>query len=265
MPVNLMHIKELKELTQILYFEGGYALFRARDGKGLYRGVINRKGEIVWNDKWRHIVLRVQEYPNIFRTYNDEKPPQSLFYDVEKHAFVEPPVLHDNENSKAKQIIQKAPFNPLLKDVEDFVNYPSLRYLSEKYIGFSPENYEWGVQDLEGNIVLPVQYDNIGSGGEPNHFAVSKDDKAGVINDKGQWVIPPIYDSIHWRWAYYVAYIKEPRRKKKAGLLDKFGNVLVPFEYDFLDPAYTEDIISAKNKAGSFSLTLGMRGLNCFN
>lgn len=144
MPVNLMHIKELKELTQILYFEGDYALCRTKDGKGLYRGVINRRGEIVWNDKWRHIVMRVHEYPNIFRTYNDDKPPQRLFYGVEKQAFVEP-------------------------------------------------------------------------------------------------------------------------RRKKAGLLDKFGNVLVPFEYDFLDPTYTEDIISAKNKAGSFSLTLGMRRLNCFN
>ena len=246
-----MHIKELKELTQILYFEGEYALFRAKDEQGLYRGVINRKGEIVWNDKWRHIVMRVHEYPHIFRTYNDDKPPQRLFYDVEKQAFVEPSVLHENEDSKAKQIVQKALHIPLIKEIDDFIDYPSLCYLSEEYIGFSPENYEWGVKDLDGNIVLPVQFDSIGSGGEPNHFAVSKDDKAGVINDKGQWVIPPVYDSIHWRRAYYVAYIKEPRRKKKAGLLDKFGNVLIPFEYDFLDPAYTEDIISAK-KRGRF-------------
>ncbi len=28
-----MYIKELKELTQILYFEGDYALFRAKDEK----------------------------------------------------------------------------------------------------------------------------------------------------------------------------------------------------------------------------------------
>lgn len=245
MPVNLMHIKELKELIQILYFEGEYALFRAKDEQGLYRGVINRKGEIVWNDKWRHIVMRVHEYPNIFRTYNDDKPPQRLFYDVEKYAFVPPPTIN-RELSRAERIVENAQQIPFF----DFFNYPSLRYLSEEYIGFSQENYNWGVQDLEGNIVLPVQFDSIGSGGEPNHFAVSKDDKAGVINDKGQWVIPPVYDSIHWRWAYYVAYIKEPRRKK-AGLLDKFGNVLVPFEYDFLDPAYTEDIISAK-KQGRF-------------
>ena len=246
MPVNLMHIKELKELTQILYFEGEYALFRAKDEQGLYRGVINRKGEIVWNDKWRHIVMRVHEYPNIFRTYNDDKPPQRLFYDVEKQAFVPPPTIN-RELSRAERIVENAQQIPFF----DFFNYPSLRYLSDDYIGFSPENYNWGVQDLWGNIVLPVQFDSIGSGGEPNHFAVSKDDKAGVINDKGQWIIPPVYDSIHWRRAYYVAYIKEPRRKKKAGLLDKFGNVLIPFEYDFLDPAYTEDIISAK-KQGRF-------------
>ncbi len=250
MACKLMHIKELKELTQILYFEGDYALFRATDGKGLYHGVINRKGEIVWNDQWRHIVLRVHEYPNIFRTHNDENPPKTIFYDVEKHAFVKPPVCKQ-ELSQAQRIVENAQHIPFIKDIPDFFNYPSLCYLSEEYIGFSPENYNWGVQDLEGNIVLPVQFDSIGSGGEPNHFAVSKDNKAGVINDKGKWVIPPVYDSIHWRRAYYVAYIKEPRRKKKAGLLDKSGNVLVPFEYDFLDPAYTEDVISAK-KRGRF-------------
>lgn len=67
-----MHIKVLKEQTQILYFEGEYALFRAKDEKGLYRGVINRRGDIVWNDQWRHIVMRVHGYPNIFKTHNDE-------------------------------------------------------------------------------------------------------------------------------------------------------------------------------------------------
>ena len=226
---QLMHIKELKELTQVLYFEGEYALFRAKEEKGHYRGVINRKGEIVWNDKWRHIVLREHAYPHIFRTYNDDKPPQSLYYDAEKQTFVEPPDFHEDNLSRAQRIVKTAQNIPFFKDVPGFFNYPSLRYLSEECIGFSQENYNWGVQDLEGNIILPTQFDSIGSGGEPNHFAVSKDDKAGVINDKGQWVIPPVYDSIHWRWAYYVAYIKEPRRKKKAGLLDKYGNVLVPF------------------------------------
>lgn len=251
MPVNLMHIKELKELTQILYFEGEYAIFRAKDEQGLYRGVINRKGEIVWNDKWRHIVMRVHEYPNIFRTYNDDKPPQRLFYDVEKQAFVESPIIDEQNLSKAHKIVNNAPHIPFFKNAPGFFDYPSLRYLSDDYIGFSYEKMNWGVQDLEGNIVLPVQFDSIGSGGEPNHFAISKDKKAGVIDNQGQWVIPPVYSSIHWRRAYYVAYIQEPRRKEKAGLLDKYGNVLVPFEYDFLDPSYTEDLISAK-KRGKF-------------
>ena len=66
-----MHIKELKELQKILYFEGDYALFRAVDEKGMYRGVINRKGEIIWNDKWRHIMMRVHGYPHIFKTHTE--------------------------------------------------------------------------------------------------------------------------------------------------------------------------------------------------
>ena len=83
--------------------------------------MINRKGEIVWNDKWRHIVMRVHKYPNIFRTYNDDKPPQRLFYDVEKHAFVEPPI-RKQEISQARRIVENAQKILFL----DLFNYPSL-------------------------------------------------------------------------------------------------------------------------------------------
>lgn len=245
-----MHIKELKELQKILYFEGDYALFRAVDEKGMYRGIINRKGEIVWNEKWRHIMIRIHGYPNIFKTHTEEHKGY-IFFDVEKLAFVNPPILDDSGKSKAKIMAENAPRIPFFECMPDLFASPSLVYLSDDYLGFSTDGRKYGVQDTDGNIILPEQFDDVREGGKPNHFVVRLEKKQGVIDDKGQWVIPPVYDSIHWRRAYYVAYIKEPRRKKKAGLLDKYGNVLVPFEYDFLDPSYTEDLISAK-KRGRF-------------
>ena len=239
-----MHITELANLKNILYFEGNYALFRAEDKQGMFRGVINRRGEIVWNDHWRHIVMRVHGYPHIFKTVDDTR--EYVYYDVEKHAFVEAPVLDEGVKSQARMIVDNASQISFFKHVPELFSYPSLRYLSDAFIGFSTEKMFWGVKDLEGNIVFPAGFTALFGGGEPNHFVVSLDKREGVIDDKRQWIIPMIYDSLHWRRAYYVAYLRKGNKEPKAGLLDKSGNVLVPFEYDFLDPAYTEELISAK-------------------
>lgn len=252
-----MHISELKEAKKILYFEGEYAIFRAEDELGMYRGVINRKGEIVWNDKWRHIVMRIHGYPSILKTVNDTR--EFVYYDIEKHVFVDPPVIEESHRSKAQQMVDKAPDIPFFANTPGLFNYKSLRYLSDDYIAFSSEKMYWGVRDIQGHIIFPEKFYDVFEGGEPNHFKVTIEEKGkrkrilkdGVIDDRGEWIIPPTYDSLHWRRAYYVAYIKEPRKKPKCGLLDKHGNVLVPFEYEFLDPSYTEDLISAK-KRGKF-------------
>ena len=246
-----MIITELKGLTQILYFEGEYALIRAKDKKGMFRGVINRKGEIVWNVKWRRIVMRVHGFPNIFKTTNEAR--EFVYYDVEKHDFVEAPVIDESHKSKAQIMIDKASEISFFNHFPGFFSYKSLRYLSDDYVGFSSGIMTWGIKDLDGKIIFPEKFTTLGQGGEPNHFVVNNEDKnEGVINEKGQWVIPPIYSSLHWRRDYYVAYIKVPDRKHpKGGLLDKAGNILVPFVYDFLDPSYTEDLISVK-KRGKF-------------
>lgn len=242
-----MHIRDLKGLIQILYFEGDYALFRAEDEQGMYRGVIDRKGEIVWNDKWRHIMMRVHGYPNLFKTRTDENKDE-VFFDVEKLAFVDPPMKDNSNKSKAKIMAENAPRIPFLKELPDLFSEPSLWYLSDDYLGFTTDARKWGVQDTDGNIILTDEYEEVKEGGMSNHFVVRIEKKYGVIDDKAQWVIPPIYDSMFWRRDYYVAYIKEPRRIRKAGLLDRTGKILVPFEYSFLAPAYTEDLISAKKR-----------------
>ena len=249
--IEHMHITELKELQKILYFEGDYALFRAVDELGMYRGVINRKGEIVWNDKWRHIMLRVHGYPNIFKTHTDGQK-GDIFFDVEKRTFVEPPVFDDSTKSKAQIMAENAPDIPFFKELPDFFGVHSLRYLSDTYLGFTTDARKWGVRDTEGNIILSDRFEDVCPGGKPNHFVVRLDKKHGVIDDKGRWVIPAVYDSMHWRRDYYVAYIKEPRRIRKAGLLDRTGKILVPFEYSFLDPAYTENLISVKKRGKCF-------------
>ena len=65
---------------------------------------------------------------------------------------------------------------------------------------------------------------------------------------KKEWIIPPAYQELYWKGSYYVAYIQEGRKKQKCGLTDPKGQVLIPFDYDYLMPSRTEDLISAKKR-----------------
>ena len=246
-----MHIRELTELKEILYFEGEYALFRALDEQGTYYGAINRSGEIVWNDHWRQVVVRVQDYPHIMKTHS-EGLREELFYDVEAHAFVASSVIKTPEKSKAQMMVDQAPRVPYIEGVPELGSYATLYYLSEQYLGFHSDEGEWGVQDLDGNIILPALFQSVSGGKEPNHFVVHWKDKQGVIDDQGQWIIPAEYDSIYWRRAYYVVYANISDKERKCGLLDAEGKVLIPFEYDFLFPSPTEDLISVKKDGECF-------------
>ena len=241
----VMIITELKDLTQILNFEGEYALFRAKDEQGSYHGVINRKGEILWT--WRHITMRIPCYPQLFKSINDTH--EFVYYDIEQQAFVEAPVIDRGPISKARQMVDDAPRIPFFPDVPGLFDYPSLRYLSDEYIGFSTQRMDWGIKDIEGNIIFPEQFSTLGRGDAPNHFVVNYDDKhVGVIDEKKEWIIPPAYQELYWKGSYYVAYIQEGRKKQKCGLIDPKGQVLIPFEYDYLMISRTEDLISAKKR-----------------
>ena len=244
-----MIITELKDLTQILSFEGEYALFRAKDEKGNYHGVINRKGEILWT--WHHITMRIKGHPHLFKSINDTH--EFVYYDIEKQAFVDAPVIDKGPQSKARQMVDDAPRIPFFPNVPGFFDYPSLLYLSDDYIGFSTQRMNWGIQDIEGHIIFPEKFSTLSEGDAPNHFVVNNEDKkVGVIDEKGNWMIPPVYQSLYWKGTYYVAYVQEGRKKRKCGLIDPKGQVLIPFEYDYLMPSRTEDLISAKKRGRYF-------------
>ena len=91
--------------------------------------------------------------------------------------------------------------------------------------------------------ILGINY-----GGE-NLFWVKQDGKDGIIDIKGNWVIPcGKYDWLWFRGKYYLA-----EKDGKKGIIDINENVLIPFEYEYLHPSYDEglDLISAK-KDGEF-------------
>ena len=99
---------------------------------------------------------------------------------------------------------------------------------------------KWGLVDLDGKIVLPLEYGCISVYiGEKIVAEVEKDEKWGVIDIINKKIILPLeYDAIH-----VYDYIQSSNRKKnvycllvvkneKCGLIDLNGDIILPLEYD---------------------------------
>ena len=136
-------------------------------------------------------------------------------------------------------------------------DYSPLRYLNEKYVTFAEQGPQvsflpekWGVQDLEGNIIIPAIFNKVSDADRPNRFIVRQNEKEGVIDEHMKWIIPCEYSSLYCyepRNAY-VAYDQKPRRKRIGGMLDTEGKVILPFLYEHVFPSPTEDMITVKRR-----------------
>ena len=70
-----------------------------------------------------------------------------------------------------------------------------------------------------------------------------------------------MFEWLWFRGSYFLA-----RKNGWAGIIDLKGNVLVPFEYDYLHPSYDEglDIISAKKGGEFFFINSELKKVNLF-
>ena len=257
-----MNIREIiKEVEYIYYFSGGVAFFRAKDEKGSYQGLIDQAGEIVWG-KWRTPALRLSAFPNYIKTANEKK--EWIYLDVRTLEFVtEPECVRARESSRAWRMAHDAPKAQFIKGIETPFDVPMKKYLNEAYIAFAVRDRnsgaeegsiaallqrKWGVLDLEGKEVLPAIFEDVDMGGKENHFVVKYDGLCGVMDDKQKWIIPREYADIICYDHYYVAFIGRDKTASMCGLLDKDGQVLLPFEYEHIFPSPTEDSITVKRR-----------------
>ena len=255
-----MNIREIiKEVEYIYYFSGGVAFFRAKDEKGSYQGLIDQAGEIVWG-KWRTPALRLSAFPNYIKTANEKK--EWIYLDVRTLEFVtEPECVRARESSRAWRMAHDAPKAQFIKGIETPFDVPMKKYLNEAYIAFAVRDRnsgaeegsiaallqrKWGVQDLEGKEVLPAIFEDVDMGGKENHFVVKYDGLCGVMDDKQKWIIPREYADIICYDHYYVAFIGRDKTASVCGLLDKDGQVLLPFEYENIFPSPTEKLITVQ-------------------
>ncbi len=130
-------------------------------------------------------------------------------------------------------------------------------------------NYEltpgaWGFMDYEGNVVIEPKYVYaIDVFDDPDHFVVARfiGDKLlwGVIDEKGNEVIPCSYPGLYSRWDYAGAAAFQLEKDGPFGLIDFDGNVILEPLFDYIDGYYPERRLVA---AGEWEDELGLYSLD---
>jgi hypothetical protein len=102
-----------------------------------------------------------------------------------------------------------------------------------------PEN----LYDLQSKSILNFsEYDEISGFFEYGLMSVSKDRKIGFADKNGKIIIPLVYDEVKDISESKIIVKKE----SKWGAIDLKNNILIPFEYNFLNPFY-EDLAFFSN------------------
>lgn len=112
------------------------------------------------------------------------------------------------------------------------------------------KNKKHGAVDLKtGKEIIACVYD------EKLHFIeelftetvtpilVVKNGKAGLINQRGEEIIPCAYDNTEWPFNLTEMGMLRTTQNKKTGLLNRKGVVLIPFQYDYIEHSMGYDTI----------------------
>lgn len=80
---------------------------------------------------------------------------------------------------------------------------------------------------------------------------VSTQDKMGVVNDSGRWLLQPVYDSIEFRWKSHL-YL---RQHGKATYADSWGKLLLPLEFEEVELLKDDYfMVKSNNKWGVYNI-----------
>lgn len=242
-----MNVRELPGLKTIMGFDGEYANIKIKGTDGIYHGLINRKGEVVWYDHLLLPPLELRDHDSVFLSMK-RGVKGFVYFDVAQQKYIDEPQVSERPKSKAELIADNSEYLIYTNEDGHESHVRSIRNLVDKFLAYAECPKKWGVKDLDGNIVIPAQFDFVSAGGD-DIFIVERDNQYGIIDLKGNWVIPfGRFEWLWWRGDYFLA-----RKDGKAGIIDLKGKTLIPFEYEYLHPAYSEglDLISAK-KNGEF-------------
>ena len=126
-------------------------------------------------------------------------------------------------------------------------SYQTLQPLSDDIAEFygGETVYKYGLVRLsDGKIIVSAKYDDIRALAD-GHFALGKDIKPGKTQGPGTWgvcdadgAVTVPFDYIYGFTVLGDKYLIAENAEYKFGVIDYAGNVVLPFEYDYLTPKY---------------------------
>lgn len=162
----------------------------------------------------------------------------------------------NKENGKSNEIMNATKFDVELSDVELFsegyaavkdaktnlwglIDKNGNKVIDFKYkiadsfsegLAYVDNNGKRVYIDRTGKIALSLNTNNLSSWPDfKNGYAIAKKNyKEGVIDKKGNFVVEPIYDSLH----PYSDGLFTAKKNKKWGYIDIKGNVVIDFKFD---------------------------------
>jgi len=150
--------------------------------------------------------------------------------------------IKDNEN--AYLLASKNGKYGIIKNNKTLIPhvYEEIEYNKANNLFIIQKSSKQGVLSLDGNEILPVEYDYVLSTG--NKITVKKDEIIEIYNAKGEKQNPKYESSIETSNENYIIVIDD---EEKFGIVDKNGQTLIDNKYEYIEYAFEDYFIATEN------------------
>lgn len=109
-----------------------------------------------------------------------------------------------------------------------------------------------GLMDYKGNILIPAEYDKLNDYSNGVYKAL-KDKKYGIISKEGKVLIPMEYDDIN-SFIFTFKDLFTVEKEGKKGVVNRENKVIIPVEYKFVDDVYSLiEVVTPEHKFGLYT------------
>jgi hypothetical protein len=142
--------------------------------------------------------------------------------------------------------------------------FNELNFINDSLLKASNEDELLGIIDVKGDTILPFQYDAIGEFSE-HRALVTKNEKCGYVNEQGELVIPIVfsYSSALLTTALFENGYALLKQKNKSIIIDSTGKVLKFRGYEDYKRPFLGLIPVQKNKKWGFVNEKGQQRIPC--
>ena len=199
-------------------------------------GVINQEGEIVINPSYQEMIIVPDKTKDVF-------------------------ICMYNINEETGEYQTKA-INS--KNEEIFTGYEQIEALEnidkngniwyEENVLRVKKNGKYGLIDLNGKEILPIEYDEINIlKGIENSLIIKKDEKVGLVNDKGNIIVEANYKEVKNLGETYKEGYITISEDGKYGVISTTKKQLLENKYEEIEPVYLANYYLIK-EAGTLKL-----------